>query len=100
MYASLCAHGPSTFLHSSLLPTHTVIVPCLSLTFGISQPPLFLPRHVSKGKKSFHHVLAKTGKLMFHGPLFADVEILMDTSEAKVINLNVQEVERERQGFA
>lgn len=57
MYASLCARGPSS-LHSSPLPTHTVIVPCLSLTSGISQPPLFLPRHVSMGKKSFHHVLA------------------------------------------
>lgn len=33
---------------------------------------------------------------MFHGPLFADVKILMDTAHAKVINLNVLLLSRQR----
>lgn len=52
-----------------------------------------------QGKEIISSCLGKAGKLMFYCPFFADVEILMDTAEAKVINLNVQGGKRERQGF-
>lgn len=37
---------------------------------------------------------------MFHSLFSADVDTLMDTSEAKVINLNVLELSRQRKGEA
>lgn len=48
---------------SLVLPMHhplhtTVIVPCLSLTSGLSHLPLFLSRQFSMGKTSFHHASA------------------------------------------
>lgn len=67
---SLCpwTHLPWSFPFITAAHTHTVIVPCLSLTSG-HHMPCFLSRHVSMGKKSFLHVLANQRK-MFHSLCF------------------------------
>lgn len=63
---------------------HSVIVCRLSLTSATTRPPLLLSRHVSMGKKSFHHVLAKREIDVFSLQFFADTGSLMDSAEPKV----------------
>lgn len=68
---SLCpwTHLPWSFPFITAAHTHTVIVPCLSLTSG-HRMPRFLSRHVSMGKKSFLHVLANQRKRCFIASVF------------------------------